>query len=121
MSFVSVVYRDSIQTPVYFTRTSRCSSATRLDTILEQNAEMHLVDDVPRNPNHGQNGHKGYKRFKLPFVLERFRSIHNDTYAYHHVVYKNANTPVRVICPKHGEFFIKPVQHWRGKGCDECS
>jgi hypothetical protein len=52
--------------------------------------------------------------------LRHWSPRHNDTYAYHHVVYKNANTPVRVICPEHGEFFIKPVSHWKGKGCDKC-
>ena len=92
----------------------------RIDKILEQNSHLPCIDDVRKNPNHGQIGHKGYKRFKLKFVVERFQSIHGYKYCYRKVVYKGQSKPIRVMCPEHGEFFIKPISHWRGKGCDQC-
>ena len=75
---------------------------------------------VSRYPNHGQLGHKGYKKFKLKFVLERFRKIHGYKYSYRDVVYKNQKTEVVVICPKHGHFFITPYLHWNKVGCPSC-
>jgi len=92
----------------------------RLDFILEHNSKLPCIDDERKNPNHGQIGHKGYKRFKLKFVIERFQSIHGHKYCYRKVVYKGQNSPVRVMCPEHGEFFIKPISHWRGRACEKC-
>lgn len=86
-----------------------------------------LTKDIPippnyvsRYPNHGQKGHKGYKKFKQKFVLERFRQIHGYKYSYRDVVYKNQKTEVMVICPEHGHFFITPHSHWNRVGCPKC-
>jgi hypothetical protein len=98
----------------------RQSTTQRLTKILDDIALIPCVDDVRKNPHHGQIGHKGYKRFKLKFVVERFRSVHGHKYCYRKVEYRGQSRPVRVMCPEHGEFFIKPVRHWKGKGCDQC-
>lgn len=60
----------------------KLSSSQRLDRILEQNSLLPCIDDVRKNPNQGQIGHKGYKRFKLKFVVERFQSVHGHKYCY---------------------------------------
>ena len=48
------------------------------------------------------------------------KKVHGDKYDYSKVEYVNAHTKVCVICPIHGEFWIKPVQHLRGGGCPKC-
>jgi len=82
--------------------------------------KMDLQDDPEKKP-HGQDGHLGYKRLTLQEVISRFERVHEDKYCYSKVNYKNANTEVTVHCKHHGNFTIRPVQHWRGKGCDKCS
>lgn len=37
--------------------------------------------------------------------IEKSKKIHNNKYDYSNVNYINANTPVRIICPEHGEFW----------------
>ena len=52
--------------------------------------------------------------------IERAKEVHGDKYDYSKVEYINCNTPVCVICPKHGEFFIYPNNHLKGNGCPKC-
>ena len=52
--------------------------------------------------------------------IEKSRSVHGDRYDYSKVVYKNNVTPVCIICPEHGEFWQKPMNHLAGCGCPEC-
>lgn len=53
-------------------------------------------------------------------VLSIFKTIHNDKYDYSKVNYVNQNTPIKIICPTHGEFEQKPILHKNGYGCPKC-
>ena len=53
-------------------------------------------------------------------VIEQFKKIHGDKYDYSLVNYKNNQTPVKIICPKHGVFEQKPTNHKKGAGCPKC-
>jgi hypothetical protein len=53
--------------------------------------------------------------------VERFRSVHGDTYDYQKVFVQNYKQPVVIICPTHGAFKQTPDNHYRGKqGCPKC-
>jgi hypothetical protein len=52
--------------------------------------------------------------------ISRARDIHGDTYDYSLVEYHQNSTPVRIICPVHGEFRQRPEVHLRGAGCNDC-
>lgn len=52
--------------------------------------------------------------------IENARKIHGYKYDYSKVEYINSNTPICIICPKHGEFWQKPHNHLIGKGCKKC-
>jgi len=47
--------------------------------------------------------------------------IHNHTYDYSLVNYKNNTTKVEIICEKHGSFWQKPNIHLSGSGCPICN
>lgn len=50
------------------------------------------------------------------------RDVHGDKYDYSRVVYSGNKKPVKVICPVHGEFKIKPNSHTSTRtGCARCS
>ena len=53
------------------------------------------------------------------FIIEA-RTIHGDKYDYSKVNYINSNTPVCIICPKHGEFWQSPATHLDYSGCPKC-
>ena len=54
--------------------------------------------------------------------IEKAKKVHGDKYDYSKVDYKTNKVKVCVICPKHGEFFIRPDKHLSGgQGCDKCA
>ena len=61
----------------------------------------------------------GVKISKNDFI-ERAKIAHGNKYDYSKVKYINARTKVCVICPKHGEFFVRPDHHMSGVGCSRC-
>ena len=52
--------------------------------------------------------------------ITKSHEIHGDKYDYSKVEYVNCNTPVCIICPKHGEFWQIPYVHLAGMGCYKC-
>ena len=53
-------------------------------------------------------------------VIAEFVTIHGNVYDYSLVEYVNTMTPVRIICPIHGQFIQTPNNHRRGQRCGEC-
>ena len=66
-----------------------------------------------------------YMRKILSSNVEKFildaNHIHNNSYCYSEVVYKNSKAKVCIKCPKHGSFWQTPNNHLRGQTCPECS
>lgn len=52
--------------------------------------------------------------------VEKAKKVHGDKYDYSLVEYKGSDTPVRIICPFHGEFEQTPHMHIRGQECPKC-
>lgn len=52
--------------------------------------------------------------------ISKANKMHNNKYDYSLVKYKNTNTKVKIICPKHGEFEQQPADHLCGRGCVKC-
>ena len=53
--------------------------------------------------------------------LTEARKIHGDKYEYDLSTYQNRERKIRIICPKHGEFFQAAFKHLTGQGCPNCS
>ncbi|MCD8208245.1 MAG: hypothetical protein LUD72_09945 [Bacteroidales bacterium] len=56
----------------------------------------------------------------MEFIRRAVEKHKDDGYNYSQVVYVNSNTPVNIICPKHGVFLQTPHNHLTGQGCPEC-
>lgn len=54
------------------------------------------------------------------FVQDSIK-IHGEKYDYSQVDYQGGKKMVKLICPKHGEFFQTPNNHQRGNGCPNCN
>lgn len=52
--------------------------------------------------------------------IEKARKVHGDKYDYSKVNYEKSNIKVSIICPEHGEFWMKPNTHLNGCGCPKC-
>lgn len=53
--------------------------------------------------------------------IERSKAIHGNKYDYSKSEYIDCNTKVCIICPEHGEFWQKPINHMNGNGCPLCN
>ena len=53
------------------------------------------------------------KRTPQDFINDA-KEVHMDKFDYSEVNYVNRITKVKIICPKHGEFFQRPREHLRG-------
>lgn len=52
--------------------------------------------------------------------FEKVKKIHQNKYDYSQSVYVNAQTPIKIICKEHGEFYKSPLKHLI-EGCQKCS
>ena len=63
----------------------------------------------------------GNRKLTKEKFIEEAKKIHGDKYDYSKVEYKNVDTKVCIICPKHGEFWQTPYKHIRNKqNCPNC-
>lgn len=53
-------------------------------------------------------------------VINKFKSVHGNTYDYSLVNYVNINSKIKIICPKHGIFEQNYLNHLSGNGCPKC-
>ena len=52
--------------------------------------------------------------------IEKVNKIHNNKYDYSLTNYINSITKIKIVCPIHGLFEIKPYTHMYGQGCKKC-
>lgn len=52
--------------------------------------------------------------------IEKSKKVHGNKYDYSKVNYVDTYTEVEIICPKHGPFFQKPINHLQKHGCMKC-
>lgn len=61
------------------------------------------------------------KKVTTQDFISRAREVHGDRYDYSKSVYVSATMPMTIICPEHGEFQQRPVNHTMGRGCRDCA
>lgn len=63
------------------------------------------------------------QRLTTEEFVKRSKKIHGDKYDYSKVNYVNAKTPVCLVCPKHGNFYVIPNKNTSShrQGCPKCA
>lgn len=87
-----------------------------------------------KNPYNFLRRHQGCKKcsraelsLKVTTPLDEFiakaRKVHGDKYDYSQTDLTNRDEKgrIKIICPKHGEFWQDPSSHLQGHGCDKCA
>lgn len=62
----------------------------------------------------------GCEKHTTESFINKAKKIYGDEYDYSKVEYKNIDTKVCIICPKHGEFWVTPNNFFRGRKCPIC-
>jgi len=61
-------------------------------------------------------------KFNTQIFINKSTKIHGEYYDYSLVEYKNCDSKVKIICPKHGKFEQIPYLHYKkGSGCIKCA
>jgi len=64
---------------------------------------------------------RGNEFYKQSFI-NRGEKLFNNKFDYSKVKYITMRTPVEIICPEHGTFWQRPMDHLRNKfGCPMCA
>lgn len=61
------------------------------------------------------------KRTDINELMDRMRELHGGKYAYDASSFSGTHNKMRIICPKHGEFWQTPNKHMMGRGCPKCN
>jgi len=63
------------------------------------------------------------ERMTIPWDVykEQLNNIHNNKYDYSKVLWNGVDSNIIVICPTHGDFIIRPLDHKNGRECKLCS
>jgi len=81
-----------------------------------------IFEQTPKN--HYKNGCKkcsdNNKRYTTEEFIEKCKNIYGDKYDYSLTKYIGTYDKVRIICPEHGEFEIRPNDHLNDRGCRKC-
>jgi hypothetical protein len=84
--------------------------------IFEMSPANHIYGKKPQ----GCPRCSGKKIFDTKDFISYATEIHEGLYSYDLTKYIDSKTPVRIICPYHGEFLQKPSVHLLGCGCSRC-
>ena len=82
--------------------------------------------DFEQRPDHFLNGHgcslctNENRKLTTETFIEKAIAVHGEKYNYSKVEYIDSRTPVKIICPVHGEFLQIPTNHLFGYGCKKC-
>ena len=71
-------------------------------------------------PKCGKESSQKRQSLNTEQFIERAKKIHGNKYDYSKTEYINSSTKVCIICPIHGEFWQRPTEHLRGRGCKKC-
>lgn len=80
-----------------------------------------LFQQIPRSHISGVGCPKcGKKSLTQAQFIEQAKQIYGDKYDYSEIGYKNKTSSIKVICPKHGAFFVEARVFLKGSGCLKC-
>jgi hypothetical protein len=88
-------------------------------------SKKHIFEQIP---NDHLNGHGckicagwGVLKYDNNNLMYRIKEIHGDNYDYSHINYTDHDEKIKLICPKHGEFYKSPKNLLIQKqGCPKC-
>lgn len=73
-------------------------------------------------PKCGFENSSNIQRLSAEDFVKNAKKKHGEKYDYTKVEYVNTKTPVCLVCPKHGDFYVTPNKHVsRGIGCPKCN
>ena len=96
-------------------------ATTKVEIICGKHGIFFQTPSAHKNGAHCTLCVKNNRYKTLNQTINQFKKVHNDRYDYSKAIYINNITPLTIICSKHGEFYQRPAEHKRGRGCPHCA
>ena len=96
------------------------NGSTEVCIICPEHGEFYRIANYHLNSSGGCPSCSPRVSNTLGFI-EKAKKTHGDKYDYSKVEYKGTNDKVCIVCPHHGEFFQRAMDHIKGSGCAKCS
>lgn len=96
------------------------NKSTKVCIICPEHGEFWQAPDKHINGKQGCPMCSSFHKLNTDEFVRKAREKHGNRFDYSKTVYKNNETKVCIICPKHGEFWQTPHGHLSGKGCPKC-
>lgn len=100
----------------YINSASKIKIKCVIHGIFEQRANDHLNGRGCFSCHKDNRGGKTFEQFK-----EEANHKHNNKYDYSKTEFKNLSIKITIICPIHGIFQQRPLDHLKGCGCSNCA
>jgi very-short-patch-repair endonuclease len=88
----------------------------------------------PKNPKHEYKASTTYissgkgcrvcwnhGRYNIDEIKAKFNETHGTMYTYDWDNYIHVFEKIKIICPNHGEFHQRPIDHYNGQKCRQCA
>jgi hypothetical protein len=98
------------------------NSTTLIEIICRQNIPFHIFEQAPSQHLSGYScpACSEYGQLTEIEFLDKCFDIHGDRYDYSCLKYSKMTDDVVIICPDHGKFIQRAVNHANGQGCPKC-
>jgi len=104
---------------VYKNNHTKISIICSIHGVFYQNPSSHLSGMSCKKCSE-EKGHQKLK-MKTEDFIQKANQKHNYFFDYSKVEYKNCDTKINIICPKHGNFFQTPYHHLKDNSCPKCN
>lgn len=106
-----------------YSKTTYVNARTKVTVICKTHGEFEVLAQHHINKGTGCKACSAdVKRKSKEIFVEQANKVHGNKYDYTDTVYVTAKKKVKVKCPIHGEFEVKPSNHLTGKlGCTKCT
>ena len=105
-----------------YSKVNYVNSRTKICVICPKHGEFYIT---PSSHIYGKSGCPvcvNNIKYTTEEFIKKARDIHGDKYDYSKVDYNGAHKKICIICPEHGQFWIKPNTHIsQQQGCYKCS
>ena len=102
----------------YTTNSEKVKITCSKHGVFEQRAADHLLGSIC--PKCAVDERSSKRALTKEEFIERAELRHGDRYGYNEVDYINSETPVKILCQKHGIFEQRADAHIQGSGCYRC-
>lgn len=94
------------------------NSTTKITLVCPKHGEFQLY---PGNISSGRGCQKCSRSGDINDFIKKAKDIHGDKYDYSQACYLGTHSKLKIICPKHGEFWQEARKHTDGHGCPKCA